>query len=101
ASGVRVGPADSAGVVVGDRMLAVEGQEAHSADELTAMVRATHPGESIEIAVLRASEILPLHAVVGAAFASPPVGPRRASEPDVEHMKQEIKSLEQQKQHLE
>jgi len=94
-------PADSAGVRVGDRILAVEGQEAHSADELTAMVRATRPGESIEITVLRASEILPLRAVVGAAFTSPPVGPRRASEHDVEHMKQELKSLEQQKQHLE
>jgi len=101
ASVVPGSPADSAGFRAGDRILAVEGQEAHSADELTAMVRATRPGESIEITVLRASEILPLRAVIGAAFASPPVGPRRASEPDVEHMKQELKSLEQQKQHLE
>jgi len=101
ASVVPGSPADSAGFRTGDRILAVEGQEAHSADELTAMVRATRPGESIEVTVLRGSEILPLRAVVGAAFASAPVGPRRASERDVQRMKQEIQSLEQQKQHLE
>lgn len=101
ASVVPGSPADSAGFRAGDRILAVEGQEAHSADELTAMVRASRPGDSLEVTVLRASEIIPIRAVVGAAFTTPPMGPRRTSEQDVTKMKQELQSLEQQKQHLE
>lgn len=101
ASVVPGSPADSAGFRAGDRILAVEGQEAHSADELTAMVRASRPGDSLEVTVLRASEIIPIRAVVGAAFTTPPMGPRRTSEPDVTKMKQELQSLEQRKEHLE
>ena len=94
-------PADSAGFRPGDRILAVEGEEAHSADELTARVRAARPGESIEVTVLRNTEILPLHAIVGAAFAEPPVGPRRSSERDVGRMKEELQRLEREKERLE
>ena len=69
-------PADSAGFLPGDRILAVEGEEAHGVDELTAMVRAARPGEEIEVTVLRKNEIFPIRAVVGAAAGAPPIGPR-------------------------
>jgi S1-C subfamily serine protease len=94
-------PADSAGIRAGDRVLAIEGEEAHTADALTTKVRAIRPGDEIELTVLRGTEIFPLRVIVGAAFAQPPVGPRSTTSPDVGRMKQEIQRLEQEKQRLE
>lgn len=94
-------PADSAGIHAGDRILALQGEEAHTADDLTAKVRAARPGDEIEITVLRGTEIFPLRVIVGAAFAQPPVGPRPTVPPDKSRMKQEIQRLEQEKQRLE
>jgi len=94
-------PADSAGIRAGDRVLAIEGEEAHTADALTTKVRAIRPGDQIELTVLRGTEIFPLHVIVGAAFVQPPVGPRPTVSPDVGRMKQEIQRLEQEKQRLE
>ena len=98
---VPASPADSAGIRAGDRVLAIEGEEAHTADALTAKVRAARPGDEIEITVLRGTEIFPLRVTVGAAFAQPPVGPRPALSPDVGRMKQEIQRLEEEKKRLE
>jgi len=94
-------PADSAGLRAGDRVLAVDGEESHTADELTARVRATRPGEEIEMTVLRQSEIFPIRAVVGAAFAEPPVGPRLAAEQDLMQLKREVLRLDEEKRRLE
>ena len=94
-------PADSAGLRAGDRVLAIEGEEAHTVDALTTKVRAIRPGDEIELTVLRGTEIFPLRVTVGAAFAQPPVGPRPTASPDVGRLKQEIKRLEQEKQRLE
>src|SRR5258705_2148851 len=66
---VPASPADSAGIRVGDRVLAIEGEEAHTADALTAKVRSTRPGDQIELTVLRGTEIFPMRVTVGAAFA--------------------------------
>jgi S1-C subfamily serine protease len=101
ASVVPASPADSAGIRAGDRVLAIKGEEAHTADELTAKVRAERPGDVIELTVLRGTEIFPLRVTVGAAFAQPPVGPRPSLAPDVNRMKQEVQRLEQEKQRLE
>ena len=98
---VPASPADSAGIRAGDRVLAIQGEEAHTADELTAKVRAERPGDVIELTVLRGTEIFPLRIAVGAAFAQPPVGPRPSQQPDVNRMKQEIQRLEQEKLRLE
>lgn len=101
-SGVIEGsPADSAGLRAGDRILAVEGAEAHTADELTAIVRAARPGDVIEITVLRKADIFPLRAVVGAAFPKPPIGPRPAAGMNPERKQQELKRLQEEKQKLE
>ena len=98
---IPASPADSAGMRAGDRVLAIQGEEAHTADELTAKVRATRPGDQIELTVLRGTEIFPLRIAVGAAFAQPPVGPRPSTSPDAGRMKQEIQRLEQEKERLE
>ncbi len=101
-SGVIVdSPADSAGLRAGDRILAIQGQEAHTAEELTAFVRAARPGDQIEVTVLRQSEIFPVRVIVGAAFSQPPVGPRQSRGADVTRMKQEIDRLESEKRRLE
>lgn len=94
-------PADSAGFQVGDRILAVEGEEAHSADELTALVRAAHPGDEIEVTVLRKNEIFPIRAVVGAAASGKPIGPRPSAGVSVQQKKEELERLEQEKRRLE
>ena len=94
-------PADSAGIRAGDHILAIEGEEAHTADALTAKVRAVRPGDEIELTVLRGTEIFPLRVAVGAAFTQPPVGPRPTVSPDVDRLKQEIQRLDQEKQRLE
>jgi S1-C subfamily serine protease len=94
-------PADSAGFAPGDRILAVEGAEAHSADELTAMVRAVRPGDEIEVTVLRNDEIFPIRAVVGAAATGTPIGPRPDGPAEIQRKKEELERLEREKRLLE
>jgi serine protease Do len=98
---VPLSPADSAGIRAGDRVLAIEGEEAHTADALTMKVRAMRPGDEVELTVLRGTEIFPLRVKVGAAFVQPPVGPRPTNSTDVNRLKQEIQRLEQEKERLE
>ena len=93
-------PADSAGFLPGDRILAIEGEEAHGADELTAMVRAARPGEEIEVTVLRKNEIFPIRAVVGAAAAGAPMGPRPEGA-TLQRKKEELERLELERRRLE
>jgi S1-C subfamily serine protease len=94
-------PADSAGFQPGDRILAVEGEEAHSADELTAMVRAARPGDEIEVTVLRKNEIFPIRAVVGAAASGAPIGPRPDGATSLQRKKEELERLELERRRLE
>ena len=101
ASVIADSPADSAGLRAGDRILAIQGQEARTADELTAFVRATRPGEMVEVTVLRQSEIFPLRVTVGAAFNQPPVGPRPTKSADVSRMKRELERLQAEQRRLE
>jgi len=71
--GVRVvkvspgSPAEAAGIRVGDRILAIEGSEMRTADEITAIVRGMRPGDDISLTILRDAEIKPLVASLGAA----------------------------------
>lgn len=93
-------PAESAGFLPGDRILAIEGEEAQGVDDLTAMVRAARPGEEIEVTVLRKNEIFPIRAVVGAA-APEPIGPRPESPATLQRKKEELERLETEKRRLE
>lgn len=101
ASVVVDSPADSAGLRAGDRILAIQGQEAHTADELTGFVRASRPGDVVELTVLRQTEIFPMRVTVGAAFNHAPVGPRQSSSADLVRMKQELQRLEAERKRLE
>jgi serine protease Do len=94
-------PADSAGLRAGDRILAIQGQEARTADELTAFVRTSRPGDVVEVTVLRQAEIFPLLVTVGAAFQQPPVGPRPSTAADVRRMKRELQRLQADQRRLE
>ena len=101
ASVVVDSPADSAGLRAGDRILAIQGQEAHTADELTGYVRSSRPGDVVELTVLRQTEIFPMRVTVGAAFSQPPVGPRQSSSADLVRMKQELQHLDAERKRLE
>ena len=94
-------PADSSGLKVGDRILAVDGQEAHTADDLTNLVRAMRPGDDVELTVLRKDDIFPIRVVLGAAFTNPPVGPRPSREEEIRRAKTDLNQLEIEKRQLE
>ncbi|HET9250646.1 MAG TPA: trypsin-like peptidase domain-containing protein [Candidatus Eisenbacteria bacterium] len=94
-------PADSAGFLAGDRILAIDGEEAHGADELTAMVRAARPGDEVEVTVLRKNEIFPIRAVVGAAASGAPIGPRSESAATLQRKREELERLELERRRLE
>lgn len=65
------GPAASAGLRRGDRILALEGQEMRTPSEVTLFVQAARPGDEIELTVLRDSEILPIRATLGSSADAP------------------------------
>jgi regulator of sigma E protease len=54
---VEAGPAQVAGVMTGDRVLSVNGQDVHTWDELRKSVSA-HPGEPVDIAIDRDGQVL-------------------------------------------
>lgn len=82
--GVRVdgvipgSPAADAGIREGDTILAMDGQEVRTIEELATMVSALRPGYDTEATLLREGEILPVRIVIGSNFS----GPRRPREPD-------------------
>jgi len=67
------GPAASAGLRRGDRILALEGQEMRSPADVTLFVQVARPGDEIEMTVLRDAEILPIHALLGSSADAPRV----------------------------
>jgi serine protease Do len=75
--GVRVdevisgSPAAVAGIREGDHILAMDGQEVRSAEDLVSMVSALRPGYDAEVTILRDAEIIPLRVVVGSNLSGP------------------------------
>jgi hypothetical protein len=55
----------------------------------------------VELTVLRRDEIFPIHAVLGAAFSNPPVGPHPSREDEIRRMKEDLNRLELEKRQLE
>ncbi len=80
--GVRVqgvipgSPAADAGIREGDTILAMDGQEVRTIEELATMVSALRPGYDTEATILRDGEIRPVRIVIGSNFS----GPRRPRE---------------------
>jgi len=96
----RGSPAEAAGIRVGDRILAVDGEEMRTSDEITALVRAMRPGEEIDITVLRDAEIRAISATLGTATVEPAAAgsPReaevRALHDNLERLREEQHRLE-------
>jgi len=65
------GPAASAGIRRGDRILALDGQEMQSSSDVTLFVQGARPGDEIELTVLRETEILPVRVVLGSSADAP------------------------------
>ncbi|HSQ59898.1 MAG TPA: S1C family serine protease [Acidobacteriota bacterium] len=84
--GVRVvkiwngSPAETAGIRVGDRILAMEGREMSQPEEITSLVRSKHPGDEIALTILRDAEIIPVKAVLGVIGGESGPTPARAEQ---------------------
>jgi S1-C subfamily serine protease len=63
---VAGGPAEAAGLQVGDVVVAVNATEVHSMTELAARVRGFQPGDEVVLDVLRDGELINVTAVLGA-----------------------------------
>jgi len=105
--GVRVddviagSPAAASGILVGDHILAIDGQEVRTPEELSSLVAEMRPGEETEVTILRDAEILPLRITIGSNFAGPrpPVsagsGGRKALEDQLSRLKAQQKAVEE------
>jgi predicted metalloprotease with PDZ domain len=98
-------PAANAGIVVGDHILAMDGQEVRTPEELVAMVAELRPGYDTEVTILRDAEIIPVHVVIGSNFTGPrqqgslpprgrSVNDRRALQEHLTKLKEEQRALE-------
>jgi S1-C subfamily serine protease len=63
---VAGGPADSAGLQVGDVVVAVNATEVHSMTELAARIRGFQPGDEVVLDVLRDGDLINVTATLGA-----------------------------------
>jgi S1-C subfamily serine protease len=73
-------PAAAAGIRRGDRILAVEGSEVRTPEELVILIAEMRPGDEPQVTVLRDSEILSLRVTIGTNTAAP--APGRAPQPE-------------------
>jgi serine protease Do len=103
----RESPAEAAGIRVGDRILAIDGEEMRTSEEITSLVRAMRPGEEIELTVLRDAEIKAITAKLGTATTDAGIGvvPReaeiRALQENIERLHEETRRLEERLKMLE
>ncbi|HEV8128860.1 MAG TPA: PDZ domain-containing protein [Candidatus Eisenbacteria bacterium] len=110
--GVRVdgvipgSPAAVAGIRRGDRILALDGSEVRTPEELVLIVAEMRPGDDSQVTVLRDDEILSLRVVIGSNTAAPAFGrntqgedrdsERKVLEDHLNKLKAEQQDLEQQ-----
>ncbi len=111
--GVRVmkvaagSPAETAGIRVGDRILAIEGQEMRTSEEITSIVRGMRPGDEISLTILRDAEIHPIVATLetasteAAAGRAPREAEMRALRENIDRLRDESRRLEERLKALE
>jgi serine protease Do len=103
----RGSPAERAGIRVSDRILAIDGEEMRTSDEITSLVRAMRPGDEISLTVLRDAEIHALKATLGVATPEAALGvvPRsaeiRAIHENLDRLRDETRRLEERLKMLE
>lgn len=96
--GVRVdgvipgSPAAAAGIRRGDRILALDGSEVRTPEELVLLVSEMRPGDDSQVTVLRDAEILSLRVVIGSNTTAMPAG---GSAPPAEDPDSEKRVLEE------
>lgn len=104
--GVRVvrvapgSPAERAGIQVGDRILAIEGAEMRTSEEITEAVRGMRPGDDLSLTVVREAEILPLRATLAVAPADASGG-RAAREAEIRALRENLERLREESRRLE
>jgi S1-C subfamily serine protease len=109
--GVRVesvipgSPAAKAGIRVGDRILAFEGEEVRAPEELVSLVAAMRPGDEAQVTLLREAEIIPTRVVLGSNVAEPESpgtpAPRRLSESERRALREHLSQLKAEQRSLE
>jgi S1-C subfamily serine protease len=111
--GVRVddviggSPAALAGIRVGDHILAMDGQEVRTPEDLVGMVATMHPGYDTEVTVLRGTEIMPVKVEIGSNVNGPrqPRQPREAeagpAQPPTDKARDDLSRLKEQQKALE
>lgn len=97
--GVRVdgvipgSPAASAGIRRGDRILAYEGQEVRTPDDLTFLVQAMRPGDEAHLTLLRETEILPVVVVLGSTTEGPGASGPPGRDAEVRQLRESLSRL--------
>lgn len=111
--GVRVdgvipgSPAAQSGIRAGDIVLAMDGQEVRTMEDLVSVVSALRPGYDTEVTILRDGEILPVRIVIGSNFNGPrqagPTPPPRTPQTEEERkaLQEHLAKLREQQRELE
>lgn len=114
--GVRVddviggSPAALAGIRVGDHILAMDGEEVRTIEDLVGMVSRMHPGYDTEVTVLRGTEIMPVKVVIGSNFTGPrqpheaeatAPAPPSGTAPDKKALQEHLSKLKEEQRTLE
>jgi len=104
--GVRVvrvapgSPAENAGIQVGDRILAIEGSEMRTSEEITEAVRGMRPGDDVALTIVREAEILPVRATLVVAPADGS-GSGAAREAEIRALRENLERLRDESRRLE
>jgi S1-C subfamily serine protease len=59
------GPAEKSGLLLGDTLLAVNGQPLEDVDDLRARLRNFHAGQEVSLRILRGGQLLDLRVTLG------------------------------------
>ncbi len=94
-------PAERAGIMAGDRILAFEGTPVHSSEEITSMVRSMRPGDEIDMTVSRGPEIFPARTTLEAALGTPVMPPPDDRTEELERLKRSLQKIETERKKVE
>lgn len=86
-------PAAAAGIRRGDRILAYEGQEVRTPDDLTFLVQAMRPGDEAHMTLLRGSDILPVRIVLGSTAEAPGAPSSSSRDDQIRKLKEDLSRL--------
>ena len=94
-------PADKAGILAGDRILAFEGTPIHSGEEITSMVRTMRPGDEVEVTLSRNADIFPVHAVLEGAVHVPALPHPSVRDREIEELKRSLDRMDTDRKRVE